>query len=351
LGKGVAKVGNNTAPLTLLLALSMAAARAEAGCPAWKNDPAASGLGEQFLAGTGSSAGEGPAAVNEARQAALSAIASQIQVTVTAMNKSFASVQIRNGQGSETLSTQDLVQTDSKVALAGAETKGTCVEGGSTYVLAALDRKLFVGNLRSGIEARLPRLRELEAKAARASPLDAASRLSEAAVIADAVETDADLVRLVGKDAGYSAAHTSAGKLREELREAAAKATLFVRVNPAAGTGTLQHLAEGCVSRAGIGVATKESAATGVLTLDVQSEVPNLAGGVLYMVRSTMSASLQPKSGEPIRSGAAAEVKTGARTAEQAIQRSIAALAKDKVPGLVDELFARGGWTLQRCSN
>ncbi|HEX4383717.1 MAG TPA: LPP20 family lipoprotein [Myxococcales bacterium] len=337
-----------------MLAAALAAVRAEAACPAWKNDPAAAGLGDQFLVGTGSAAGEGPAAVNEAQKAALSAIASQIQVTVTAMNKTLGSVQIRNGQTNETLSTQDLVQTDSKVALKGAENKATCTDGGSTYALAALDRKLFVANLRSGIDARLPRLQELEAKASQLlekRPLDAASRWSEAAVIADAIEVDADLVRLVGKDATYAAAHTSADTLREHLREAAAKTTLFVRVTPPEGTQTLQHLAEGCVTRAGIGVTTSEAKATGVLTLDVQSETPNLAGGVLYMVRSTMSASLQPKSGEPIRSGAAVEVKTGARTAEQAVQRAIGLLAKDKVAGLVDELFGKGGWTLQRCSN
>jgi hypothetical protein len=332
----------------------LTALRAQANCPAWKNDPAAAGLGDQFLAGTGSAAGEGPAPVNEARGAALAAIAGQIQVTVTAMNKSFGSVQIRNGQSNETLSTQDLVQTDSKVALSGAETKGTCTDQGSTYVLVALDRKLFVGNLRSGIDSRLPRLHELETKAGQLvqekRPLDAASRLSEAAVVADAIEVDADLVRLVGKDATYKAAHTSADSLRQQLRDAAAKTTLFVKVTPAEGTQALQSRAASCVSQAGLGVATKEAAATGVLTIDVQSDVPNLAGGVLYMVRSTMSAALQPKSGEPIRSGSAVEVKTGARTAEQALQRSIAA-AKEKVPALVDELFARGGWTLQRCSN
>ena len=337
------------------LVAMLIAARVQAGCPPWKNDPAAAGLGDRFLVGTGSSAGEGPAAVNDARAAALAAIASQIQVTVTAMNKSFGTVQVRNGQSNETLSTQDLVQTDSKVALSGAETKGTCTESGSTYALAALDRKLFVANLRSGIESRLPRLRELETKAGQLmtgkQPLDAASRLSEAAVIADAVEVDADLIRLVGKDPAYSAAHTSADALRGQLRDAAARTTLFVKVTPAEGTQALQHLAANCVSRAGLGVATREEAATGVLTLDVQSDVPNLAGGVLYMVRSTMSAALQPRSGEPIRSGAAVEVKTGARTAEQAVQRSIAALAKDKVPGLIDELFGKGGWALQRCSN
>jgi hypothetical protein len=245
-----------------------------------------------------------------------------------------------------------MVKTESDVALQGAETKDTCTEGGSTHVLVSLDRRLFAADLRRSVEAREPRLRELTARAAQLllekRPLDAASRLSEAAVIADALEVDARLVRLVGKDPAFIVAEPSGNELRGRALEAVGQTTLLVRVLPADGTQTLQRLAVNCVSSTGIGVVAREEASAGVLAFDVQTETPNLAMGTFYMVRATMTATLEPKAGSPIRSGAAVEVKGGGATPENAVRDALRRFGSDKVCGLVDELFAAGGWTLKR---
>jgi hypothetical protein len=105
-----------------------------------------------------------------------------------------------------------------------------------------------------------------------------------------------------------------------------------------------------CVTRAGLATAEMASAPDAVLAFDVQMETPNLAIGSLYIVRATMTAVLEPKAGDPIKAGAAIQVKGGGTSPEASIQDAIRRLGSDKLGSVIDDLFASGGWKLKHCS-
>jgi hypothetical protein len=337
-----------------LLSLVLLSARAEASCPEWKDNPGATAYAAGFLVGVGFAPGGGPEPANSARQRALSAIAEQIRVQVQSSLRAEDRAIVRNGVSTETQQVEAALQTDTNVVLEGAETRESCNENGSTYVLVILDRQLFVANARQRLERRGAELQKLSAKAKQLQAgerwLDAAASFEEAASNADGMDEDASLVRIVGRSIQESM-HIPGAELRRMAREAAARTTLLIRVTPSEGTETIRRLAANCVTRAGLAVAEKASAPDAVLAFDIQMEMPNQAMGALYIVRATMTASLEPKVGEPIRAGAAIQVKGGGTSPEASVQDALRRLGTDRLGGVVDELFTSGRWNLKRCSN
>jgi hypothetical protein len=322
-------------------------------CPRWKDDPRASGLGPGFLVGVGSAPGEGPDAISSARQRALAAIAEQIRVQVQSSVRSEDNAVVRNGVSTETTRVDAAVRTDSSLVLDGAEDKESCTERGTTHVLTALDRKLFVANARQRLGRRAEELKALEKKCASlvadSRGMDAAALFEEAAVVVEGMDEDVSVIRIVGK-VEPGVAYTPAEDLRRRARTALSKTTVLVKVTPAAGTNGIRKLAVNCVVRTGLAAVESGNAPDAVLRFDIQLEPPSQVYGSMFIVRATMTAALEPRAGEPVKAGADIQVKGGGDTPEKAVADALRRLGTDKLGTIVDELFATGGWKLKRCS-
>lgn len=337
------------------VALALAATPcAAAECGPWKGNQEASGLGEGFLVGVGAAVGEGPAAAALARQQALAAMSSQVRVHVASELRAEERSVSQAGRVSESQRIQANTRTATALTLEGAEVRAVCSEEGQTFVLMALDRRVYASAAREKLMVKCLELATLDEKAAKASSegrhLDAAAALSQAAGIAEDVEEKAAVARIIAR-APLALEHPAASDLRRRAKEEAARTAVLVRVEPGSASAVLRQAAVSCLAFAGVGVADADAPPGAVLTLTVNLDPPQSALPGIVIVRGTLSAALQVGPSEPVTAGSADRVKGGGESPEAASRDALRRLGTERLPKVIDELFKSGGWQLRACAD